>query len=85
MSILNRVIAWNHEGISYQADPRHAEIIIEHLGLKEAKIVQTPGVKEAKTVDGDEEKLGAAECTKYRAIAARANYLAQDRADIAFA
>ena len=31
--ILNRVVTWTTEGIEYEADQRHAEIIIEHLGL----------------------------------------------------
>merc|ERR1712074_124440 len=31
--ILNRVVTWTSEGIEYEADQRHAEIIVEHLGL----------------------------------------------------
>ena len=45
--ILNRVITWKEEGIEYEADQRHAEIIVNSLGLeKEAKAVRSPGVKE---------------------------------------
>ena len=35
--ILNRVICWNKDGISYEVDRRHAEVVIEQLQLKEAK------------------------------------------------
>jgi hypothetical protein len=43
--ILNRVLTWHDWGIGYEADPRHAEIAIEQLGLKDAKPVGTPGTK----------------------------------------
>ena len=33
--ILNRVVEWTEEGISYEADQRHAEIIMAGLGLEE--------------------------------------------------
>ncbi len=32
--ILNRVVHWESEGIRYEADHRHAEIIIRELGLE---------------------------------------------------
>ena len=32
--ILSRIITWTEEGIRYEADQRHAEIIIRQLGLK---------------------------------------------------
>ena len=31
--ILNRVVEWTNSGISYEADQRHAEIIVKQLGL----------------------------------------------------
>ena len=42
MKILNRNITWRKEGLVYEPDPRHAEIIVEQLGLKDAKSVETP-------------------------------------------
>ena len=85
--ILNRVIGWNgNEGISYEADPRHTEIIIDQLKLKDAKPVSTPGTKEeGRTQNGHESKLGETESSHYRAIVARCNYIAPDRPDIAYA
>ena len=46
--ILNRVITWTEEGITYEADQRHAEIIIRNMRLEQdnAKSVVTPGEKE---------------------------------------
>ena len=47
--VLNRILTWGPNGISYEADPRHAEIVIKELGLTEAKGVFTPGTKEEGT------------------------------------
>ena len=41
--ILNRVVRWTEEGWEYEADQRHAEILVERLGMKEARAVATPG------------------------------------------
>ena len=30
--VLNRVIEWKEDRIIYEADPRHAEIIIDEMG-----------------------------------------------------
>ena len=131
--ILNRVLTWKEDGIDYEADQRHAEIIIEELGLKDAKPLATPGTRDdaaragppntstiAHTVtyydkalqqyrdvtttseetqatgtaddfaaeEGPcdaEELLEATEARTFRALAARLNYLAQDRPDLQYA
>eukprot|EP00971_Amphidinium_carterae_P098911 1956137-Amphidinium_carterae.1 len=47
--ILNRLVSWvPGKGISIEADPRHAELIVHgmHLGGNDSKAVSTPGVKE---------------------------------------
>lgn len=87
IQILNRIVQWNGAiRLVYEADPRHAELIVEQLGLKESKSVTTPGTKEeGRTQDNADEKLDENEATSYRAIVARCNYLAPDRPDIAFA
>merc|ERR1712002_1339778 len=80
--ILNRVVTWTKEGLEYEADQRHAEIIVEHLGLtKSAKAVATPSAKRG---NEDSPALSQEEGTMYRALVARANYLAQDRVDIGY-
>ncbi len=58
--------------------------IVTDLQLANAKDVVTPGVETDEPEEEEKEKLGAGGVTSYRAIAARANYLAQDKADISF-
>ena len=82
--ILNRIARYTDGGYEWEADPRHAEIIIQQLGLTDATSVGTPGVKE-NNAEQDEEELQGSEATAYRALAARANFLSMDRADIQFA
>ncbi len=73
--ILNRVVEWTEEGIRYEADQRHAEIILEQLGMKvTSKAVSTPVVKEAENEDEDQELMGS-EATAYRAVVARGIYI----------
>jgi hypothetical protein len=81
--ILNRIVTWREDGIHYEADQRHAEMIIRHLGLRDnSNSLSTPGTR----VQSDNEaKLGERDKTMFRAIVARANYLSQDRTDIQFA
>ena len=75
------------EGIEYEADQRHAELIIREMGLKEdSNSVNSPGApdsKEMKEQDWEEEADG--DNKLYRAIATWAIYLGQDRMDIQFA
>ena len=81
--ILNRVITWSDDGIEYEADQRHAELIIRHLGLKsDSKPVGSPSTK---TNLQNDELLNSNDATLFRALSARANYLTQDRSDIGFA
>jgi hypothetical protein len=85
--ILNRIVTWNEDGIEYESDQRHAEIIVNELGLKpdNVKSVVTPGVKETAKEELDNEEFNSHESTKYRQLVARASYLAQDRSDIGYA
>ena len=49
--VLNRVIRWEETGITSEPDHRHVEIMIEQIGLKGAKLLKIPGVKEEKKSD----------------------------------
>ena len=84
--LLNRILSITEDGWRYEADPRHAELIIRGLNLKDAKGVKTPG-EDAKpwSEDEDAEALGGKEAHEYRALAARGNYLSPDRPDIQYA
>lgn len=84
--ILNRVVEWTEDGIWYEADPRHVEIILRELGLQgKSKAVVTPGEKESGNPEKEGQLLSPGEATMYRALVARAIYLSQDRSDIQYA
>ena len=79
MDVLNRWIEWGKDGLEVRADPRHAVKLIEDMGLETGSNGSAaPGRKDAD--DGDEEEvadeLSKIETTRFRGLAARANYLA---------
>ena len=85
---LDRVVSWEEGGLRYEPDPRHAEIIIAQLGLQDAKPVSTPGVSATSARSEEDQEnppLTGAEASSYRGLAARTNFLAQDRTDIQYA
>ena len=45
MRVLNRIIRVVPEGLTYEADPRHVELLVRSLNLEDCKKVGTPGVK----------------------------------------
>ena len=80
--ILHRVVRATPQGFEMEADQRHAELIIEALGLEDHKGVATAGIDEPPEEDVP---LGSEKSFAYRSLASRANYLAIDRPDIMFA
>ena len=84
--VLNRIIRVTEDGWEYEADQRHVDILIDELGLRGANGVQTPCEEEKSWEKEDNQKgLDKKDETRYRALAARANYLATDRPDIMYA
>ena len=85
--ILNRIVTMTKEGIEYESDQRHAEIIVKQMGLQPgSRAVATPSVSvKPGDVPGDEVEIGTKEQTIFRGIVARAIYLSQDRSDIRYA
>ena len=79
--ILNRFIKAEEWGCSVEADPRHAELLVEELGIERG--LATPGVEENEVEE--EKDLDYVGATRYRSLVARANYLATDRPDLCFA
>ena len=82
---LNGIITWQEINgqsmMAYDADPRHAEIIISEMGVSHAKPLTSPAV-EMEMDDGEnDEEMTEAYTTAFRSITARANYLALDRPD----
>ena len=44
--ILNRIVTLTPKGLTYEADPRHVDLLSSSLGLTSANSVATPGVKD---------------------------------------
>ena len=85
ITVLNRVIRWTEEGVEYEADPRQAEKSLEGLSLDDTcKARATPGQKPVVDNLKNDKALSVEDHTICRALAARANYLAQDRIDLQF-
>lgn len=59
--ILNRIVRITEQGLEYEADPRHVDLITQSLNLQHSKSVATPGVKnpdpgiEAEKCTGDDD------------------------------
>ena len=86
--ILNRIVSVGENGLEYEADQRHAEIVMRDLGVHEgSKGLSTPGSTQESSYDqGGHSKVGEFPGDSvYRAVAARSNYLGQDRFDMQFA
>ena len=58
LRILNRIVTITKDGLQYEADPRHADVMIASMGLSISNATVTPGVKESAadydSVKGDE-------------------------------
>jgi hypothetical protein len=83
--ILGRLLRWVGNGVEYEADPKHRQLLMKNEGMNEtSKSVVSPLVK---TVDTEEEKekLDKVGQKKFRGGAARANFLGLDRPDTQFA
>ena len=73
------------QGVEYEADPRQVEKLLSEIELEGANGAATPGQKILQHQAGGETGLPETEFTRFRALAARANYLAAGRIDILFA
>ena len=84
--VLNRILRWTGDGFELEADQRHCEMIIEQLGVKGSGGVTTAGCQnEEIETEEQEERLDASDVTLFRGLAARSNYLGQDRVSIMYA
>ena len=85
ITILNRKLVWTKSGtITYEADPKNIESIVKAMDLQsDSKGLGAPIVTEsAKEAEEEGEELNREEATRFRSIAALANYVALDRPDI---
>lgn len=84
VEFLGRRIAWESEGLKYYSDPKHIDVMLSEWGMSECRTVVSPGVKSEKS-ESEERELSGSQLRRYRASAARLNYISMDRADVAFA
>ena len=82
--VFNRIARWNSEGVEYVAGPLHVEQIGRDLDLTGSKPVTTPGLEPTFEQACHSKLLPPEKILPFRAIAARANYLAMDRPDIQY-
>ena len=81
ITVLNRRLVWRDGLITYEADPRIVGNILEAMGLEEGwKTLHTPIVVE--DIRREDEELSCDQASKFRSIAALANYLALDGPDL---
>ena len=85
LKVLNRIITYEDYGITYEPDPRHAELVIKQLGLEKANAVTSPSTKDDEYVKNPEGELDYEGAHTYKSIVARCNYLSLDRSDIQYA
>ena len=86
VKVLYRIIGIELDGCRLETDQRHVEILVDELSLKDAKEKKLPGEDDKEwELEGDQEELEPRQATRFRALAARLNYLAADRLDVQFA
>ena len=73
--ILNRVIRVTDGCWEYEADQRHADLIIQETGAAKMSCLSHPGGEQKPIEEEKEEELVGAEATRFRAVAARSDYL----------
>ncbi len=73
LRVLNRVIQWTPAGLRYEADPRHAEIVVRGVAGAE-RALSAPGTssKEFEATPGEGENLPERTASLFRSFAARA-------------
>ena len=81
---LNRTLEWHDDGLLWTPHTRHLDKLVEEYGLDNSNTVGTPLTPDSATT-GTTPKLTGPAARNFRSAAARLNYLAQDRPDIAVA
>ena len=90
VTILNRRLSWRNGVIEYEADDKHVKVIAEELQLEMgSKGLEAPiekdTIEEGNASAPEDDLLSGSGAKKFRGLAARSNYLAQDRTDIQYA
>ena len=75
VSILNRLDSFEDSHTTYEADPRHVQILLRELGVIGAKPVSSPGVAQQSF---EKKELSAEDTKMYRSLTMRAAYLSME-------
>ena len=81
-TVLNRCVMCSDSGLTWEADPRHAELVVAELGLHTSS--ETTDEPRRRCTTGPR-GTGIRWAKTYHSVSARLAYLASDRPDIAFA
>lgn len=82
---LNRILRVAEDGWEYEADQRHADLIVQETGADGTSTLTHPGGdKKVMEEEDKSEELVGAEATMFRAVAASATYLSADRPDVQY-
>ena len=84
--ILGRTVRWTKEGVEFEADRRHRNVLMDHFRFEEgAKGAGANGDKERKEEGKeDDDEMDKEEAKKFRGMVARMNYVAQDAPDLQY-
>lgn len=75
ISISNSVLRLRKHGIEYESGQRHAEAIVEELGLSNSRSVSTPATADSRDDDQVEDgELDARGATPFRSVDTRFNF-----------
>ena len=90
MRVLNRILRITDKGVEYEADQRHAELVIKQLDLEKANGVLTPVDDEVENKLMDDQGRNMQDvcdgdyAALYKLVATQLNYLSLDRPDCQF-
>ena len=78
--IMNWIVSCDTRDWFLVADPRHAELVIEQLGVSEFISTATPGIDGQDEVDREDDvDIVGADATRFRGFTTRYNYLVFQR------
>ncbi len=74
VKILNRTLRWTQDGIEYESDPKHAELVVRECEVETGRIARFPGSKKDESRE-DDQALSPSEASRLRAVVASMNYV----------
>ena len=71
MRLLNRIVRISDKGLLYEADPRHAEMLVKAFNIERTKGIITPAVKTVVNPNVDPGKVDAEVTMEMNSILAK--------------